>query len=308
MTPAESGPAAWVPAVHTIQGRSDGPTVAILGGVHGDEPEGILAAASLTHSIKPAALRGRLLVVPIANPPAFHAGTRQSPLDNLNLARTFPGAPTGTPTEQAAHFLAERVIRRADFLIDLHSAGRHYAMPLLAGAYSGPDDLGRRSVAAAAAFGAPVLWLHPVVAPGRSLSTALEAGIPCLYAECGGGDRVRRRDLAAYRTGVRRVLAHLGLLPAPLRPPPAPRLRLRSAGNIDEAIPASHAGLLVPRVKPLDRVAAGQPLADILDPHSATPLETIRSPHAGVVVLARRTARITPGEGTFLLAHPDQDS
>jgi len=301
--------APWEPRIHVIQGVGDGPTVAVLGGVHGDEYEGILAAAALTRSIRPKALRGRLVVVPIANPPAFEAGARQSPLDERNLARTFPGSPTGTSTERIASFLTERVIRAADFLIDLHSAGRHYAMPLLCGAYAGQDDLGTRSTAAALAFGAPVLWLHSVVAPGRSLSAALDAGIPCLYAECGGGERVRRRDVAAYTAGVRRVLVHLGLLTARDmqrdQGSPAPRIRLCSAGNLDAAISARQAGLLVARVRLLDAVVTGQPLGDVLAPHDASLLETIRADCDGLVVLARRTARVQSGDGTFLIAQRD---
>ena len=56
----------------------------------------------------------------------------------------------------------------------------------------------RKNVKNVLKFGAPIFWGHPEVAPGRSLSVALAAGIPCLYAECGGGGRVRPADLLAY--------------------------------------------------------------------------------------------------------------
>jgi predicted deacylase len=288
------------------RGVGDGPRIAILGGVHGDEYEGVVAAASVWHDTDPTDLRGSLVIVSVSNPPAFEAGVRASPLDGLNLARTFPGSPTGTITERIAHSLAESVIRPADFLFDLHSAGQHYAMPLLAGAYAAANDLGRRCEAAALAFGAPVYWAHPDVAAGRSLTVAVEAGIPNLYVECGGGGRVRPGDLAAYRSGVRRVLVHLGALPtAGCGPTPAPVLRLRSTGDLDTWLTVSHAGILVERVSVLDRVSSGQTLGDVVDERGHL-LERVCAPFDGVVVMARRTARVRPGDGAYMVALPDE--
>jgi predicted deacylase len=285
------------------RGVPDGPRVAILGGVHGDEYEGIAAASAIWHDLDPDALRGTVRIVSVSNPPAFEAGTRTSPIDGLNLARIFPGRKDGSATERIAHTLAESIIRTSDFLIDLHSAGQHYAMPLLAGAYAATDDLGARCEAAALAFGAPVYWAHPDIAPGRSLSVALEAGVPNLYVECGGGGRVRPSDLRAYREGVRRVLAHLGAL-SPEPPSPAPRLRLRSSGDTDTWLAVSKPGILVERVAPLDCVRAGQPLGQVFDERGNL-LETLAAPTDGIVIMARRTARERPGDGGYLLAEAE---
>ena len=302
--PAGPDSAALPLTLLVARGRRDGPTVAVLGGVHGDEYEGIAASGRLWRDVDPTQLAGMLVVVPVASPHAHAAGARVSPVDGLDLARTFPGSAVGSVTERIAHVLAERVITNADFLVDLHSAGQHYAMPLLCGAYSGDDALGTRSMAAAAAFGAPLLWSHPVLHPGRSLSTAIERGIPCRYAECGGGGRVRPAHLAAYLDGVQRVLAHLGALP-PLDAAPPPRLRLRDNGNTDAALKVSHDGILLERVQLLDRVRAGQPLADVVDVCGAV-LETLFAPHDGIIVLARRTARVRAGDGAYLLGTLDR--
>jgi predicted deacylase len=276
--------------------------VAVLGAVHGDEYEGVVAAGALIRGLHGAALRGQVTLLPVANPPAYAAGTRVSPLDGLNLARVFPGDDGGRPTERIAAVLSREVIRRADFLIDLHSAGQHYAMPLLCGAYTGDDAVGRAGRDAALAFGAPVFWAHPTVNPGRSLSVAVAAGVPCLYAECGGGGRVRPADVAAYVDGVRRVLAHLGMLPpgAP-PPPPPPAVWLRSDGDTDAALAVARAGLLVSRAAPLDVVAGGDVLGEVVD-DAGTVLETLRAPSGGRVAMARRTARVRPGDGAYLIA------
>jgi predicted deacylase len=287
------------------RGRSDGPRVAVLGGVHGDEYEGVTAAAAIWREVDVEVLRGSLAVVPVCNAPAVDAGTRSSPVDDRNLARTFPGSPEGSLTERIADVLSRSVIRNSDFLIDLHSAGQHYAMPLLAGCYAAADELGRACEAAALAFGAPVYWAHPGIAPGRSLSVALDAGIPNLYVECGGGGRVRPDDLAAYRLGVRRVLAHLGCLP-PLPPAPPPRLRLRSTGDLDTWLTIAADGVLLQLARVLDTVTRGQTLGVVVDPRDGETLQTLAAPFDGVVVMARRTARVRPSDGAYMVALPDR--
>jgi predicted deacylase len=264
------------------RGHCDGPRVVILGGVHGDEYEGMVAAAAVWRDLDLQVLSGSVTVVPVANPPAFQAGTRTSPIDDLNLARVFPGSSAGSATERIA-------------------------MPLLAGAYAADSDLGRRCLAAAAAFGAPVLWAHPDIAPGRSLSVAIEAGVANLYVECGGGGRVRPDELRAYRTGVQRVLSHLGALPPAHDPVPEPSVRLRSTGDLDTWLAVQSAGILVERVQLLECVETGQPLGDVLD-ELGNVLETLEAPHPGVIVMARRTARVRPGDGGYMVARPEPDS
>jgi len=295
------GPPTSVPLL-LARGRQDGPLVVILGGVHGDEYEGILAAGAIFAELDPETLRGRVLVTPVAHPAAFEAGTRTAPGDGLNLARIFPGREGGTATERLAAVLSEAVIRPADLLLDLHSAGQHYAMPLLCGSYSGNDHLGGRCRAAALAFGAPVYWAHPTVAPGRSLSVARDRGIPCLYAECGGGGRARPAEVRAYREGAHRVLAHAGALPRDdVAPPPPPRLCLENGGDTDQAVPVHQDGLLLSRVVLLQQVEPGEPLGEVRDTRGHV-LETVVTPGSGRVVMARRTARVRAGDGAYLLA------
>jgi predicted deacylase len=83
-----------IPVMVTVGG--EGPTALLLAGVHGDEYEGPVALMRLWRALDPAALRGRLILLPALNAPAVRAATRCSPLDaggpNAgNLNRAFPG-------------------------------------------------------------------------------------------------------------------------------------------------------------------------------------------------------------------------
>jgi predicted deacylase len=195
------------------RGAEPGPLVALLGGVHGDEEEGVLAVQRVLSDLDGRVLRrGAVRAVAVAHPAAYAAERRTSPLDGGDLARSFPGAPTGTPTERLASTLTREVIAGADFLIDLHSAGRHYAMPFFCGFTATPGALGDQARRGALAFGAPLVWAHdPPPPPGRTVSAAYERGIPSVYVEGAGGGRLRSDEVDAYVAGVLAILAELGL-------------------------------------------------------------------------------------------------
>lgn len=285
-----------LPRVLRLAGQAAGPTLALLGGVHGDELEGVLAARMVADRLAGLRFRGTLVWSAPAHPAAWTADSRIGPGDGKNLARVFPGDPAGSPTERVAAHLTNTLIRGADLLIDLHSAGRGFDMPLLAGYHSG-GPLAARAGAAARAFAAPLLWQHPEASSGRSLSAAASLGIPSLYVEGRGGGRVRQRDLDCYLYGVLRVLVHLGMIgPRQIEiPAPEPSAVVAGDGNTDEGIAASAAGFFVAASEAGDRIAAGATIGSVLDEDGRV-LDRITAPVDGVVMLLRRAARVQPGD------------
>lgn len=110
-----------------------GPTLALLGRVHGDEDEYLLAVYRVRQEISEVPLTGTVRAVTPANPIAWAAQRLTGPLDNGNLARCFAGDANGGPTGVLAASITDEVITAADFLIDLHSTGLRYSMPLFCG-------------------------------------------------------------------------------------------------------------------------------------------------------------------------------
>jgi predicted deacylase len=279
-----------------IRGASHGKTLVITAGVHGDEYEGIRAIFDLTARLDPRELHGDVLAVPVANPPAFWNGTRTSPLDGGNLARVFPGIAEGTPTESIAYALDQHVLHHADFYLDIHSAGIACAMPALIG-YDASDD---RAMQAALAFGAEVIWAHPDVPDGRTVSAAKALGIPWLYTEMRGAGRIHPDDLQFLERGLQNLLRHLAIIEGTPEPCPC-QWRLCGDGNIDNSITASQRGFLIPEVDLLEHVTQGRPLGHLVDLHG-TVIERFLAPSAGVVVLIHARPLVTPGEPLFLLS------
>src|SRR5262245_38846709 len=62
-----------------VRGATDGKTLLVSAGVHGDEFEGMAALHRLYEETDPDVFAGNLVAVPVANPPAFEAGLRTNP-------------------------------------------------------------------------------------------------------------------------------------------------------------------------------------------------------------------------------------
>lgn len=289
----------------TVTGAQPGPTLAVIGAIHGDELEGPLAIGQLLSNLDPSEISGRLILLPVANPEAVAAGLRCAPIDGKNLARVFPGNPDGTPTEAAADLITRLVIAPADALIDLHSAGVNVESPLFAGYPDTPGGLGARAAAMARAFGAPVVFRHGTpTAPGRTISIAEARGIPAIYLEATGGVSPCEDSVDAYAEGVLRVMQHLGMIPQMLPAVQAP-LCLVGAGNLDApSLSAPVAGLLVCHARLCRPVSRGEICFTIRDV-DGTVLAELAAQSPGYPVFLRRTRWAEAGEMLMLLAVED---
>lgn len=239
-----------------------GPTALLLGGNHGDEYEGPVALFGLARSLDPASVRGRVIIVPALNYPAFRAGTRTSPVDRGNLNRSFPGRPDGTVTEKIADYVTRHLLPLADVVLDTHSGGRTLDFLPYAAAHTLPDKgQEARCFAAVAAFGAPYSMRMLEMDAAGLLDTAAEAmGKVFVTTELGGGGTTRPRTIEIAERGVRNLLVHAGILAAPLDARPTRWLDMPSA---DCFRIAEVEGLIEPRKDLGDPVARGEVLARI---------------------------------------------
>ncbi len=285
----------YIPAI-VVRGAEAGPTLLVSAGVHGDEYEGVRAIFETVETIDAQAMRGTLVAVPILNYPAHRAVARNHPADGGNLARQFPGRAEGTPSERLAFAFDTEFLALADFYLDLHSGGIRFAMLSMAG-YEAADPRGR---AAAEAFGAPVTWGHPVIEPGRTISSARARGIPFLYTEARGAGRIHPDDLLMMRRGIMNLMRHLGMLEG-LPEIPAPPLRLHAIGNTDDGVMATVEGFWMPSVALLEPVRAGQPIGRIVN-ETGELLAIPEAPAEGLVGLLRELPPVSAGDVLILVA------
>src|SRR6187402_1491265 len=69
----------WRLPVLAARGVEPGPTLVVLGAVHGDEYEGVETIPLAFEDVEVSALVGTLIMVPVCNLPAYEAAIRSSP-------------------------------------------------------------------------------------------------------------------------------------------------------------------------------------------------------------------------------------
>ncbi len=275
-------------------GHRPGPSVLVVAGIHGDEYEGPAAIAATASQLSPQRVQGIIRLIPVANPSAFEAGTRTSPVDGLNLARVFPGKADGMPTERLAHFLFREFADPADYLIDLHSGGVEYEFLPVAGFYGAPQPE-NASFQAARTMGLPALWQLPETA-GVLSREAMRAGKVAVGAEYLGTGRLSEEGAQAYARGIQRCLELWHALePSASQPPPEPRI------FADDWLLAEATGVFRTARKLGDTVRAGDDLATIVG-HRGDVLSRIAAPHEGVILGLRSKAYLIAGSWAVLLA------
>jgi predicted deacylase len=294
----------WIPIPIVRIKNGDGPNVLMQAGNHGDEWEGQISLGNLIRSLRPEDIKGRLVILPSANFPAAMAGMRTSPIDDGNLNRSFPGNPDGTITEQIAHWIEHALLPSFDYSFDFHSGGSSLAyIPSALAPRHGDEARMSKVIGMLKAFGAPVSYLAG--APqggGRTFTSAsFRQGVISMGTELGGGGLVTQHSLKVAQDGMRRVLAHIGLLQGPV-PPPTPT-RLTELGGDDYYVYASDGGLFEPLAELGDMVTKAQPAARIHFHH--TPWrepETLAFKRDGLVLCKRIPARCERGDCLFHLA------
>jgi predicted deacylase len=139
------------------------PRVAVVGGIHGDEPAGERIVERLADTLESEAVRGTVQLI-VANEPALAAGTRFTDTD---LNRAFPGDDHSELYEAALAARLVQLLQGADAVLALHTS--HSAPPPFA-IFSRLTDSVRRTVS-----GLPVDY---ALDSGSLRSTTLDSVVP----------------------------------------------------------------------------------------------------------------------------------
>ncbi len=195
-------------ALQVLHGTRPGPCVFVSGAIHGDEINGVAIVQRLARDLDPQALAGTLILAPAVNIYGLAAHERYLP-DRRDLNRSFPGNAKGSLAAQLAYTFLTHVIERCTLGIDLHTAAVHrYNLPQIRIAEGNPY-----LVELAMAFAAPVIVESPL-RDGSMRDLAHQRGTPMLLLEAGEALRFDEISIDIGTEGVKRVLAHIGMIAA----------------------------------------------------------------------------------------------
>lgn len=203
----------------------DGQGLVTFGSNHGNEYEGPVVLKNLLREIKLEDVRGRIIFIPVLNPSAFRAGTRESSRDDgVNLNRAFVEGAGITPalsgiTHRIAAFVREYIWPRVHVVIDLHSGGDVARFSICANYHPVDDpELAARIEQTARWFGTPSLMVYQNVTPGLLPSESERLGKITVGTELGWGRAVNPEGVRYGRHGVLAAAIHNDQLRGTIEP------------------------------------------------------------------------------------------
>lgn len=294
-------------ALHVLTGAKDGPTLGILATIHGDETTPVMAIRDLFASIDPSQLSGRLAAIPVCNPLAVSAFSRQTPEQHgkTDLHEVFPGAAGGNVTQKLAHAITMNMLDHVDALVDIHAGGLGGRLQSRADFDAGASpDIYERSLALCRAFDAT--FIHANNLAGTAARYCNGRGVPTVNPEIGGvylGPQAEGAYIADCVAGLRSIMATLGMLDE--APRPARKQLLYTPKSRFESNP-SVGGYLVSHVgNPSDlgrEVKKGEVLGEMIDMHTLEVAEALRAPVDGYLFFSRYSGVVDAGTKAFAIA------
>ncbi len=235
--------------------KEEGPTLLLMGGLHGDEINGMEIVRQLMDKGHHRVQRGTVICIPILNVFGFINFSREVP-DGKDVNRSFPGNKNGSLASRVAYYLMKEIIPKIDYGIDFHTGGAaraNYPQIRAVLKHTVNRDLAK-------AFAPPLIINAPLRA--KSLrQAAFKLGKPIIVYE--GGESLRFDENAIHMgaEGALRVMHFLGMIDtAPLNTSPTEVLQHTSW------VRARFAGLFRAVVDCGDTVAKNQLLGTITNP------------------------------------------
>ena len=270
--------------IYISRGLKDGPVLALMAGMHGDEINGMEIVRRILDGGLHQPKRGTVVCMPIVNIYGFLNFSREVP-DGKDINRSFPGSRSGSLASRVAYHLMKEVIPFIDYGVDFHTGGAMRAnYPQIRAVLSE-----RRNAELAAAFCAP----FTIDAPFRPNSLRREGarkGKNILVYE--GGESLRF-DLKAIEEGIAgtlRLMKSLNMIDWAPDPHEQNRIIEKSSW-----VRAKHAGLFQANVTCGQFVRKDEWIGTITDPFGEFK-EQIKAPTTGFVIGLNNIPVINAGD------------
>lgn len=192
---------------HIFRGKEPGPCILMLGGVHGDEVNGVeIVRRMITSTLFQDLNKGSIIAIPLLNVYGFINFSREL-MDGKDVNRSFPGNFKGSLASRIARTITKKIMPEVDLLIDFHTGGSNrYNYPQIR--YSSNDV---QSLTFARIFGAPCTLVKDPIS--RSLRQfCFKEEISCLVYEGGQSLQLDEYSISEAIHGVERILLSLAMI------------------------------------------------------------------------------------------------
>mmetsp|Transcript_25639 Transcript_25639/g.72586 ORF Transcript_25639/g.72586 Transcript_25639/m.72586 type:complete len:549 (-) Transcript_25639:398-2044(-) len=196
----------WIAVpVLIAKGKFEGPVLGLTSALHGNELNGIPLIFRLFREIDVDTMSGTLIAIPVLNPPGYQRRQRGFH-DSQDLNRLFPGKKDGNCGQVYAHNVVEKVIKKLDYHIDLHTAsfGRVNSLYVRA-------DMLNPLTHMMAMLQRPQIIVHNTAPDGSMRSAAMALQIPSITVEIGDPLQFHNHFVGRSLSGVENVLSWLNM-------------------------------------------------------------------------------------------------
>jgi uncharacterized protein len=198
--------------VHILEGKHEGETIFISGGMHGDELNGIELVQRFIHSVNPEEITGRIILLPVMNVSGYLNMQRNVVYDDKDLNRAFPGVGSGV-TQNIAKTIYD-IVKMCDFGIDCHDSGSESVLLPHVRARTGRNNIcdDGCTMDMGSVFGAKVILQRKGLKGMLAVESYKRLKIPVLTVEIGGAFTMRDDFLLEGIRGIKNVLINNGIM------------------------------------------------------------------------------------------------
>ncbi len=273
---------------HVFRAKQEGPCVLLLGGVHGDEINGMeIVRQSIESGLLDDLQCGTVIAIPLLNVFGFINFSREVP-DGKDVNRSFPGSTSGSLASRVARTLSKKILPFVDYALDFHTGGAsRYNFPQVR--YTKTD---KKAEQMARIFAATFTIQKPLISKSFR-KTAKLMDIPAIVYE--GGESVRLDGFAITKgvEGLKRILASFKMI--------SPVLQVSKKGLLFKKsawIRAPYSGLFIWTQKSGGHIKKDEPLGVIKDLYGTKSVMVI-SKLEGYVIGHNNASVVNQGDALF---------
>jgi uncharacterized protein len=269
--------------------KKNGPCLLLIGGIHGDEINGIEIVRQIVAKGLNKPTKGTIICIPLLNVFGFINQTREFP-DGRDLNRVFPGSEKGSLASRFAYHLMKEVIPYVDYCIDFHTGGAqrfNFSQTRING-----DD--EETLNLAKVFGSPFI----VLAKNRERSfrdSLVKLGKKVILFEGGKPHDLNKTVTKVGVQGAINIIHQLGLADLSdkisVNNPSKPPIIIKSS----KWIRAKHSGMYRSSVSAGQKVEKDTKLGSISDPFGHFE-KTFKSKETGYVLNSNHAPVVNQGD------------
>jgi predicted deacylase len=273
---------------HVLHTNIPGPSVLILGGVHGNEINGIeIVRRSMEEQIYNITC-GTVIVIPLLNVYGFINFSRDV-ADGKDVNRSFPGHINGSLASRVARIITKKILPHVDVALDFHTGGdARYNFPQVR--YYKHDLVAQKI---ARLFGVKYLIEQPLIA-NSFRKAASDMKVPAVVYEGGESIRLDKFSIISGVNAIKNVLTGLGMLSEHEMIKASEQYIIHKDNWVRAAAP----GMFIWSKKSGDFVQKGEKMGEIKDPYGTKSIDVI-STYSGHIIGHNNASVVSLGDALF---------